>query len=135
MDTSNSDTWPIEPIPDSARVFRRVHINFIKHLPEFPLLITVPPSIFSVEKEGISVDWGEYSQIHETLTRNGAESSKNGVVELKAELIRAINPLKLHHDPVQNYDNLENNRAHSLIKGLTKKNKTKIRRKLQKIMI
>jgi len=115
-------TWPIEIIPDSDFLYRRIHSS---------ILISsqnendIPPFAFK-DNNGISTDWNKYSTPEESQYR-ASEPEKNGIIQIKVALIRLYKNLTIVHAP------LPSNRAHSLINGLKsykKEDQTDIRKRL-----
>jgi hypothetical protein len=118
--------WPVEPIPDSDRIFRRAHKQ---HFTNGEAL----PSAFDL-KDGMSTDWEKYSTAQEARLR-ARKPFDNGVVGLNAADVRAIIPLKVGHSPdltpIDWKGNpLPPNRAHTDVIG---PNSTELRDKLSKI--
>ena len=120
--------WPKEEIPDNASVFMRIHKTFITGG-------DVGPNAFRDHGRGMSVDWNKYST--PLKTRNRARTpADTAVISMIAGAVRAIEPLVLEHEPIQ--DNsldekgspVKPNRAHSEIIG---EKTTEIRVKLSRI--
>jgi hypothetical protein len=84
--------WPKEEIPDIDRLFMRVHRNFVSQG-------KLAPGVFRDHGMGMSTDWERYSTAAETLQR-AAEPSKNGVIQLVAGSLRAIEGLTVEHTPI-----------------------------------
>lgn len=115
--------WESEQIPDPAELYMRVHTG---QLPDGVL----HPGVFKEQGDYLSVDWEKYSTKEESR-RRAKEPGKIGIVTLIAGTVRAIEDLRVEHEPIPL------NRAHSGIKGITipdgnaaKIRKTKIRFKL-----
>jgi len=136
--------WIQEIINHQLFVFKRIHVNFIKTLDNYQNLSYIPPNVFNepskkwspkdIENfDGISVDWEKYSSEKETLIRKGKkiETKKRqqdyGIIKMKVDFIRKIEPLNVEHNPIQDDPVYEDNRAHSLITGITLENKEILR--------
>jgi len=100
--------WPREVIPDSDRLFLRVHIRLLQPSQE------LHPGIFREHDGSMSVDWERYSTAEESRGRAG-EPSANGVVTLVAGEVRSISGLAVEHSP----DEERSNRAHSDVLGIS----------------
>ncbi|KKL89501.1 hypothetical protein LCGC14_1914060 [marine sediment metagenome] len=130
--------WEIEPpenFLDSHFLYHAVHIILWIN---WPNLDKIHSNFFSYGKaeKGLSTDWNKYASPEDTLMRRiEASLEKNGIIELNISNLRNLIqennfPMMIRHapeiiPPV--------NRAHSLIEGIHKINKTKIKRKLSKI--
>jgi hypothetical protein len=114
--------WEIEEIPDSALLFRRVHINEMD--PED--FAFIPPKIFHEIEGGISVDWEKYST-PEASRQRAKNPESICIAAIHASKVRSLEDLDVKHAP-----DLAN-RAHSNILGLNlvaKPRRTKMRLKL-----
>ena len=85
---------------------------------------------------GLSVDWSKYADPKDTLAYLNPSLNVYGIAEVKVGDLRTCIdqydlPLSIKHDPVKEPPN--RNRAHTLIKGVTKKNKASIKRRLYKL--
>lgn len=113
-------------------LFRSVHKGLWSH---WKSLDRIDPVFFYSKNAegGLSFDWSLYSDPKDTLNRRKENTLKeNGILQLNIgdyrKCITQFNlPLTLEHFP------LPENRSHTLMHGITKTNKTKIRRKLSKI--
>jgi len=90
---------------------------------------------------GFSTDWSKYATPQFTLDHlREPNLPANGVVEMNVgDLLQCIAennfPLSIPHDPIREATTMQGtNRAHTLVLGITKANKAKIRRKLSKII-
>lgn len=107
--------WPKEHIPDTDRLYFRVHLQYVKQDG------TVGPSAFENRGAAMSVDWSKYSTPIETRNRARRPES-NGVVALQVGLVRTI-PQDVEHSPVAT------NRAHTDVVGeKSAETRTKLRR-------
>ncbi len=104
-----------EEIPDSDNLFYRVHKQYIRKG-------KLVPGVFRTkgegEEKGMSTDWEKYSTKEESLSRC-TKPENNGIVQLNAGLVRAINYLEVEHNP-QN-----DNQSHSHVQGVPVKGKLK----------
>ncbi len=64
----NPCPWEIETIPDSASLFRLVHVNMIKVRPESRI---PSDSMFVPDSDGMSADWDKHSSPEDSLIRTG----------------------------------------------------------------
>ena len=122
-DAEQVEIWPVEQIPNAARLFYRVHIGQL-------LDKQLHPGIFREQGGAMSTDWENYSTPEESRNR-AAQPQQNGIVALVVATIHSIEPLKVRHEPTRT------NRAHSAVHGLgasedvsTKVRRTRIRAKL-----
>ena len=118
--------WNTEEIPDIDSQYLRIHKNNIRDG-------DVIPGAFRErgegEDRGMSTDWSKYSTPIET--RNRARIPKdNGVLHFLTGDLRHFN-LNVFHRPIQNNPYIEDNRAHTNVKGLT----TEVRLKLLSIFV
>lgn len=98
-------SWPVETIPDSAYLFRRVHKN---HAIGPTLTYKV---IFKNHLGGMSVDWDEYASSEDTQN-GGPQSAENyGVIKLNTGDVRKMKSQSVEHKPTKN------NQAHSAVVG------------------
>lgn len=106
--------WPVEHIPDSDRLFMRVHRNDIKD--GRPAV-----GVFRNRGEGVdagmSTDWSRYATPEETKGRAPAPA-KNAVIEMVVGDVRRIPEQVVEHAP----DPERGNRAHTNVKGPKKAN-------------
>lgn len=132
--------WETEPSSNFLpihKLFRAVHkVLWVN----WPNLDKIQPNFFSYNKinNGLSVDWNKYSTSRDTLNRRKEPNLRiNGIVEFKVGILRDCIkknnfPFSIKHSP-----RIEPpiNRSHSLIAGIKKVNRTKVKRKLSKIVI
>ena len=99
--------FPIEPIPDTARLFRRIHRTLL-----------TPEGISSqaFKQERLSVNWEKYSTPEQT-----ADADTTAVVALISSDCRAIGQI-VEHAPIEPDQPFGPNQAHAEICG----EKTKI---------
>lgn len=123
VDAAEPEIWPVEQIPDPARLFYRVHIGLLADK-------QLHPGVFREHSGSMSTDWENYSTPEESRNR-AAQPERNGILALVAVTIRSIEPLEVGHEPTRT------NRAHSSVHGLgasddmsTKVRRTRIRAKL-----
>lgn len=109
--------FPIETIPDSDKVYYRVHKSY---LPKGKLI----PGVFKEVVDGMSTDWEKYSTAEQTQNR-ATKPMDNGVVSFITGDLRQKVDLTVTHSPTQN-------RAHTLVCGKLEKiqESTEIRLKL-----
>lgn len=122
--------WPIEDIPDTDQLFKRVHRKLFK------LDGTIMTGAFS--HTDLSVDWAKYSTSEKT--RNRAENPEhNAVVQLCVGAVREIPGQSVIHVPICEDSRPGSpgpNRAHSHITG--KKNleaRVKLRRLVTTVLL
>ena len=138
MDEEDPLSWDIEPYEnflDSHFFYRAVHKHIWKNWPD---LNKIYPNFFSLDQaiSGLSVDWSKYVTPEFTLnSRPAPDLTTNGIVELNAGKIkRSIEdkslPLTIRHDPIKKPPI---NRAHTILEGIGKLNKAKVKMKLKKI--
>ena len=122
--SSSGSEWPVEYIPNPARLFLRVHRN---QCPDGRL----HTGVFVEHEDGMSTDWEKYSTPEESRAR-AARPELTGIVTLIAGVVRSIDGMDALHAPETN------NRAHSNIVGMSlpragltpKVRKTMVRAKL-----
>jgi hypothetical protein len=102
------DLWPVEEIPDGARLFRRVHRNFLRGTAE-PDEDYIPPGAIKKE-DSLSTDWSKYSTPEQTRSRAPSPEA-NGVISLPVGSVRRETSQTVEHDPEAD------NRSHSLVIG------------------
>lgn len=123
---------PVENYLDEHLLYRAVSRGLWE---TWQSLNIIDPNFFNIKNAegGLSFDWSKYSTPQDTLNRRKRQSLRdNGIVQLNiGELKLCVKkfelPIKIEHDPKPE------NQAHTLLHGITKGNKTKIRRKLSKI--
>jgi hypothetical protein len=100
------EAWPVELIPDDARLYLRVHVR--------QAATGLHPGIFREHGGAMSVDWNKYSTPEQSRHR-AVDPASNGIVELRADGIRAVERLQVLHEP----DVKRQNRAHSGVHGIS----------------
>ena len=99
--------WEVETIPDGDKLFYRIHKNYIREG-------IVKPKAFQERGEsdsrGMSTDWEKYSEPQASLAQAKIPED-NGIVSFTAGNLRKIS-LDIMHAP------LENNRAHTNVRGV-----------------
>lgn len=108
--------WEIEEIPDLHCLFLRIHVNNIRG--DIPLPIAFKEGGSSQSEMGMSTDWCKYSSPIQCKNRHKSPN-KVGVLSLKVDKIREIPNLQVLHSPIMNHPTIENNRAHSDVKGVS----------------
>ena len=98
--------WGAEEIPDSHRLFMRVHVNGL-------LEGELHPGVFREIDGSISTDWEKYSTAEKSRNR-ATQPEKNGVIALIAGGVRRIEGLAVRHSP----DIANDNRAHTDVLGV-----------------
>lgn len=130
---------PIESFLDEHFLYRGIHRIFWMNWKD---LNKIEPNLFSTkpEAEGLSTDWSKYATPDDTLNRLRAPTLKvNGIIELNiAHLKFTIKenklPLTIKHDPIRvQKGRMRINRAHTLLIGIYKQNRAKMKRCLSKI--
>jgi len=93
----------IEPIPDEDLLYMRVHKSYYRNGELLPIA-------FRDHDGGMSTDWSKYARPEETRSR-ARDPSKNGVISMVVEQVRAIERLAVEHVL------LPENRAHTNVIG------------------
>ncbi|MEE9378148.1 MAG: hypothetical protein V3V33_08940 [Candidatus Lokiarchaeia archaeon] len=133
--------WEIESSEnflDEHFLYRGIHKNIWQ---TWENLQKIDPNFFMKRRaiEGLSTDWSKYADPQFTLTRLNSDLAIYGIAEINVGQFKNVIevqkfPLTIHHDPIRIATESEPlNRAHTLIKGFSEKNTTKIRRKISKI--
>ena len=105
--------FPIEEIPNTDKVFLRIHkVNLNLDKEEEKEKIKPYHSFEQKGEDGLSVDWSKYATAENTKLR-AKKPEDNGVVSFSVNQLRDVS-LTVVHKP-QNYQ------AHSLIKDIPKK--------------
>ena len=99
--------WEREQIPERDSLYYRVHVAIV---PDGDL----HPGVFREQDDSMSTDWAKYSTPEETRGR-ATEPNRNGIVELMAGPVRAIEGMSVGHNP----DVTRDNRAHTDIRGMS----------------
>ena len=133
------ETEPIENFLDAHFLFRGIHRIFWMNWKE---IHKIEPNLFSTKAEakGLSTDWSKYATPEDTLNRLRAPTLKvNGILELNVGRLQFTIkenklPLIIKHDPIRvPKGKTQINRAHTLLMGINKPNRAKIKRCLSKI--
>lgn len=104
---SEEVTWEKEQIPERDSLYYRVHVAIV---PDGDL----HPGVFREQGDSMSTDWAKYSTPEASRGR-ATEPDKNGIVELMAGPVRAIEGMIVEHSP----DVTRDNRAHTDIRGMS----------------
>jgi hypothetical protein len=109
--------YVVEPIPDSDKLFYRIHPKWLDNG-------EIIPGAFREINDGMSTAWSKYS-----TAKNLQDRAKVlvGIVSLSVGGIRAIDGLVVVHDPLFDETDGVDDRAHSLVKGIPKDKKLKAR--------
>ncbi len=110
--------WEPEQIPDAGALYMRVHKMWVKNG-------ELMPGVFQDRGRGMSTDWNKYSTPEATRGRAKAPRD-NGVIELNAGSVRAIDALVVEHEP----DIPRMNRAHTEVLGVKD---TEVRLRLRRV--
>lgn len=100
------ESWLTELIPDDARLYLRVHVRQVP--------TGLHPGVFREHGGAMSVDWNKYSTPEQSRHR-AVDPASNGIVELSADGVRAIEDLTVLHAP----DMKRRNQAHSAVHGIS----------------
>lgn len=117
--TGEEDDWPVENIPDKAKLFYRIHKQNYKDG-------KVVPGTFkeigtTEEEKGMSTDWEKYSTPEQSRLR-AKKPEQNGIVSFVTGHLRKI-VLDVIHYPLP----LEKNRAHTNVRGIDSEKQLKMR--------
>ena len=116
--------WEVEKIPNTDSLYYRIHINWMDNE-------DIMPGVFrergTGEKKGMSCDWSKHSTPEDSRKR-AQQPHKNGIIEFIVQKLRELN-LTVNHAPIQNHSFMDDNRAHSNVKGVEERS-TEIRLKL-----
>ena len=108
-----SDRWPVEDIPDTDRLYLRVHRQWFKDGRIAPGFFQNRPN----EATGaMSSDWNKYSIPKETRQR-ARQPAMNAVIEIVVGEVRRIPEQVVRHTPIQGHPTLSDNRAHTDVAG------------------
>jgi len=138
MDEEDPLTWEVEPYEnflDFHFLYRAVHKILWRIWPD---LNRIYPNFFTLDQtiNGLSFDWSKYATSKFTLnSRPEPELNVNGVVELNVGKVKSIIknkslPLTIRHNPIRESPV---NRAHTILEGIGKINKAKIKIELSNI--
>jgi hypothetical protein len=137
-ETRECDAEPDANFLDIHSLYRGVHKDLWRFFTRD--VNAIGPNFFITPKddtEGLSVDWSKYATPQFTLNRLREPSlSVNGIVSLNLKKLRDCFAertlgLTVKHDPVIDPDSP--NRAHTLIRGINQRNKTKVKFHLSKM--
>lgn len=87
--------YPVEKIPDTDKLYRRVHKTFVINGELIPIA-------FRENDGGMSTDWEKYSTPEQARLRAKKNPGLNGIVSLVAGELRNID-LKVVHSPTHNH--------------------------------
>ena len=108
-----SDRWPIEDIPDTDRLYMRVHRQWFKDERIAPGFFRNLPD----EATGaMSTDWDKYATPEQTRQR-ARQPELNAVIELVVGEVRRVPEQVVRHTPIQGHPTLPDNRAHTDVAG------------------
>ena len=134
MSNETNSEWETEPPSNFLNehyLYRGIHKDLWK---QWSSINSIEPNFYITRhaKNGLSVDWSKYAKPSDTLKQKGNDLTFYGIVQVKVgDLRRSIKrnlfPLELHHDPILK------NRAHSLIDGISRCNKARIKMELSEI--
>ncbi len=96
------EEWPVEDIPNSADLYKRVHMNHVRDREIIP---------FAFRDYEMSADWDKYSTPVETRERGPQVTANYGVVAIPAGGARNVPGQAVIHTPDRW------NRAHSDVRG------------------
>ncbi|MEE9379224.1 MAG: hypothetical protein V3V33_14460 [Candidatus Lokiarchaeia archaeon] len=138
MDKEDPLTWEIEPqenFLDIHLLYRAVHKILWNKWPDLNKIYT---NFFSFNQviNGLSVDWSKYATPEDTLNRRiDPNLTSNGIIEIIVGKLRECIKQNDYSITIQHYPLRipPINRAHSLLDGITKINKAKIKRELSTI--
>jgi len=142
MCQDNPLNWPKEEpedYKDKHLFYRAIKDNLWM---KFRDLDKIEPNFFMIKEseKGLSVDWSKYSEPRETLNRMiPPDLNTYGIAKINVGDFRTcvrINNfnLTIEHYPIKtSINNLKLNRSHTLIHGINKENKAKVRKKISKI--
>jgi hypothetical protein len=114
-----SGRWPSEPIPSNAKLFMRVHKNY---MPDGEVTI----ACFRNHGEGMSTDWSKYSTAEECRAR-ARNPQVNAVIEMGVGCVREIPGQTVVHTPIQGRPDIPDNRAHTDVYGEKRDNEIRVR--------
>lgn len=139
-DPLNWEAEPIENFLNEHFLYRGINRIFWMNWSD---INKIEPNLFAIPKpdeDGLSTDWSKYSTPKDTLNRLRIPDLKvNGIIELNISKLKdsiKINklPISIKHNPIRIANEIQQiNRAHTLIIGINKQNKAKIKRHLARI--
>lgn len=134
MSNNTNSQWQVEPSEnflDDHLIYRGIHRDLWI---QWGSLDTIQPNFYITKTaiNGLSVDWSKYAKPEDTLDHKGNDLTKYGVIQIRVRdfydsINRNLFPLELIHEPTPK------NRAHSLIEGIRKCNKARIKIELSEI--
>jgi len=113
--------WDTETIPDKDVLYKRIHENHIEDGEVMPITFKEQGKH---DNKGMSTDWKKYSTPKETKLR-ARSPKKNGVVSFVTGDLRDLN-LEVAHAPIKDHAEIEDNRAHTNVKGIDTENRAKL---------
>lgn len=117
--------WPVEDIPDTDRIFMRIHETHVK-----PKDGSISTGAFVDRGDAMSTDWEKYRIPQQT--RDAAKKpEKNGVVAMNVGKVRKIESPRqeVEHTPLHGHKEIPDNRAHTDVRGeKTEEVRLKLRR-------
>ena len=115
-------TWSVEDIPDSDRLYMRVHKTWLK------VDGTISAGVLENHGAGMSTDWSRYSSAEATRER-ARKPVENAVVEMVTREVRAVPGQRVQHSP------LPENRAHTVVLGEKDEEARVLLRRICKIVL
>lgn len=117
--------YPVEIIPNSSKVFFRIHKNWIR-------AGKVNPGVFKEvgpdDKKSMSTDWDKYSTPNISLSR-ARNPEVTGIIHFIVDNLRSLN-LNVTHSPIYCKCQSKDNRSHTDVNGKDKPIDDEIRLKL-----
>lgn len=102
--------YKIEEIPDTDKLFYRIHPNWVVDG-------EIIPGAFREVGDGMSTAWSKYSTPTQLQKR---ASSLVNIISLEVRPVRSIGGLEVIHAPLYNQIEQIDDQAHSLVKGIPK---------------
>lgn len=120
--------WLVEAIPDDAVYHMRVHRQYLH--PDG----SVRGGCFRNRPDdtgGMTTDWNRYATPHETRER-ARTPADNAVIALDVGRVHTIPDQVVIHSPVAGHSDVDDNRAHTDVRG-SKEHDPEVRRRFQRI--